>query len=190
MNKYAILIFTVSLFAGGSVAALEEPDARVTDSREAIREFADMLKGYMQRAMEKGGPVEAISTCNVEAPAVAAEVSDLKGWDIQRTSLKVRNPANKPDAWETMVLQDFERRKNMGEQVSRMEYSEMVSDESGKRVYRYMKAIPVAQGCTTCHGEKIAPEISAKLKELYPDDQATGFRTGDIRGAFTITQPM
>ena len=30
----------------------------------------------------------------------------------------------------------------------------------------------------------------ALLAELYPSDQATGFQQGDIRGAFTITQPV
>jgi hypothetical protein len=30
--------------------------------------------------------------------------------------------------------------------------------------------------------------VRAKLKELYPADAATGFKLGDLRGAFTITQ--
>jgi len=41
-----------------------------------------------------------------------------------------------------------------------------------------------------CHGEKTDPAVGAKLKTLYPQDQATGYKQGDVRGAFTITQPM
>lgn len=37
---------------------------------------------------------------------------------------------------------------------------------------------------------KAKGEDPAKLEDLYPKDQATGHRTGDLRGAFTITQPM
>ncbi len=44
--------------------------------------------------------------------------------------------------------------------------------------------------CMVCHGADIADELSAKLDELYPEDQAKGFREDDLRGAFTITQPM
>ena len=44
--------------------------------------------------------------------------------------------------------------------------------------------------CLACHGSKIAPEVSDKLKALYPKDQATGYKTGDIRGAFSIRQTM
>ena len=33
------------------------------------------------------------------------------------------------------------------------------------------------------------PDVVAKLEELYPEDTALGFEIGDIRGAFSITQP-
>ena len=62
--------------------------------------------------------------------------------------------------------------------------------EGGKSLFRYMKAIPAGELCLTCHGKELAPDLAAKLRELYPDDQATGFSLGEIRGAFTITQPM
>jgi hypothetical protein len=53
-----------------------------------------------------------------------------------------------------------------------------------------MKAIPTGEVCQTCHGVEIAPPVSAKIRELYPQDQAIGFKTGDLRGAFTITQSL
>jgi hypothetical protein len=28
------------------------------------------------------------------------------------------------------------------------------------------------------------------IRDLYPEDQATGFSPGDIRGAFTILKPL
>ena len=44
--------------------------------------------------------------------------------------------------------------------------------------------------CVTCHGETIAPSIAAKIDELYPADKATGFREGDLRGAFVVTKTL
>ncbi len=32
--------------------------------------------------------------------------------------------------------------------------------------------------------------VKAKLAELYPDDRATGYKEGDIRGAFTLSKPL
>jgi hypothetical protein len=70
-----------------------------------------------------------------------------------------------------------------------LEFSEEVI-EKGKRHFRYMKAIPTGKVCLSCHGEKLDPAVAAKLKALYPRDKAVGFRSGDIRGAFTIIQPL
>ena len=53
-----------------------------------------------------------------------------------------------------------------------------------------MKAIPTGELCLVCHGTQIAPQVLEKLDALYPRDEARGFSAGDIRGAFTITQPM
>ena len=70
-----------------------------------------------------------------------------------------------------------------------MEYFEVV-EEGGQKSFRYMKAIPTAGLCLTCHGAVIDPALEQELKSLYPQDKARGFEVGDIRGAFTIEQPM
>ena len=53
-----------------------------------------------------------------------------------------------------------------------------------------MKAIPTGAVCLNCHGTKIAPEVSQALAGLYPEDRATGFNEGDIRGAFVVTRKI
>ncbi|MCA1791466.1 MAG: DUF3365 domain-containing protein, partial [Thioalkalivibrio sp.] len=44
--------------------------------------------------------------------------------------------------------------------------------------------------CLTCHGSDVGGDIKHALERLYPDDQATGYAEGDVRGAFTIIQRM
>jgi hypothetical protein len=34
--------------------------------------------------------------------------------------------------------------------------------------------------------ENIAPDVLEQLEKLYPDDTATGFSDGDLRGAFVV----
>ena len=175
-------LFSASTFAGD----LED---RAAASRAAVKEFAASLQGELGAAIKAGGPVNAIEVCGTKAPAIAADISKKQGWKVARTSLKLRNPKNAPDAWEAKVLKEFEARKAKGEDPAQMEYSEIIV---GKHEFRYMKAIaiPANAPCLTCHGEKIDPTVGAKLKTLYPQDQATGYKQGDMRGAFTITQPM
>lgn len=169
----------------------DDAQARVQASRAAIKSFAQSLQGELQTAMKAGGPVNAIGVCREKAPAIAASISDIQGWEVARTSLKPRNPDNVPDDWERGVLASFEERKAAGEDVAGMEHFEVIESD-GTREFRYMKAIGIPAGapCLACHGTEIAPEVSAKLQALYPDDQATGYGTGDIRGAFTVRQPM
>jgi hypothetical protein len=38
--------------------------------------------------------------------------------------------------------------------------------------------------------DQLSPEVRAALAEQYPDDQATGFEVGDLRGAFIVTGPL
>ena len=55
--------------------------------------------------------------------------------------------------------------------------------------FRYMKAIPMgAVPCLTCHGAP-EPALNAEILRLYPQDRATGFAPGDLRGAFTVSMP-
>ena len=109
--------------------------------------------------------------------------------EVGRTSLKIRNELNAPDAWELSVLEQFEQRKAKGEPVKTIEYSE-VTQHNGNKVFRYMKAIPADDVCLMCHGENIADNLAAELGKLYPNDKATGFKKGDIRGAFTVVKVL
>jgi len=186
MKKY-IALLTLAVISTSPLA--DDLKQRADASRATVMEFGKTLKGKMQQAMKAGGPLNAIGVCNADAPGIAADMSNKKGWEVGRTSLKVRSASNAPDAWETKVLNDFEKRKAEGANPKKLEHYEVVS-ENGKKMFRYMKAIPTGKVCTNCHGQNIDPAVNAKLKELYPDDKATGFKVGDIRGAFAITQPM
>jgi hypothetical protein len=46
--------------------------------------------------------------------------------------------------------------------------------------------------CLTCHGEKakIPPAAQATIAREYPDDRATGFSVGDVRGAVGVRIPL
>lgn len=161
-----------------------EVDTRLLHSRQAVKMFADALIAELKYAMEEGGPQRAIKVCHIEAPQIARDVSDAHHWQVGRTSLRYRNPGNAPDSWEEAVLQQFEQRKAQGEDISKLEYAEETA--AG---YRYMKAIPTKPLCLACHGENLGAEVQATLNEYYPNDKATGFKVGDLRGAFSILQP-
>lgn len=173
--------------AAMGTAAEDDVNQRMEAARQAAGDFGKTLIARLQQAIAEGGLVNAIGVCNTAAPAIAAQKSSEWKMTIARTSLKLRQPRDRPDAWELAQLQRFEQRKAAGESVSALEVGEY-AEKDGKRVFRYMKAIPTGELCLGCHGGALAPEVAEKLRALYPQDAATGFKPGDLRGAFTITE--
>jgi hypothetical protein len=143
----------------------------------------------LQSSMKQGGPTAAISICRDKAPAMAEEVSREKSCIVRRTSLKTRNPKNAPDPWERRVLEAFQKQVADGKDPAGLEFSEVVR-EGGAPVLRYMKAITAGGPCLACHGRSLAPEVSAALHAAYPEDRATGYESGDLRGAFSVRQSL
>ncbi|MGK2233736.1 MAG: hypothetical protein ACI92O_002946 [Colwellia sp.] len=159
------------------------------EARTLAKAFGGDLKAVLKTSMKSGGPESALQVCNLQAGAIAHKSAISSGWNIGRTALRVRNISNAPDEWELNTLRQFEQRKEAEETLKHMEYSEVVKTGE-KSVYRYMKAIPTGEECTTCHGNNIDEKISGKIKLLYLNDQATGFNVGDIRGAFTLEKTL
>ncbi len=164
-------------------------DSLVSEARGVTMQFGQTLKNVLIGAMKSDGPVKAIDVCNSVAPEIANNVGDAAGWQVARTTLKLRNQDNAPDSWELAVLKDFEQRKAAGEDITKMEATEVVSI-NGQKTFRYMKAIPTGKPCLACHAGEISAEVETKINELYPQDTARGFKPGDIRGAFTLKKPL
>lgn len=170
-----------------SLARAADIEQLTLESRQAARALGSELRATLQTDLKSAGPVRAIVDCNVQGPWLTEKLSAEQGMQVGRTSLRTRNDANAPDAWERSVLAQFEQRKAAGEAVSALEYFELTRQD-GKQVFRYMKAIPMEDFCLMCHGEQIPPDIAAELGRLYPHDRARGYRKGDIGGAFTVTR--
>lgn len=163
--------------------------AYLQESQQIAQTFMQRLGGTLKGQLQTGGPAGAISVCKQIAPALAAEYSQ-DGRQVRRVSLRARNQElGTPDAWERAVLENFDRQKT--QDPATLETSELVHDADG-RWFRYMKAIPTQPMCLQCHGQAddIPAEVKAVLAQEYPEDRATGYRAGDIRGAITIKRKL
>jgi len=161
-------------------------DSEIKKAKAAIGIFAAALQAELKLAMKAGGPVNAIGVCHTKALPITQAIAMEQGLKLSRVSLRNRNPANAPEDWQIAVLQSFENRKDKGEDPASLSWHE-IANVDGRQQFRFMKAIPTAPLCLQCHGSAITPDVEARLNELYPQDQATGFETGDIRGAFVVT---
>jgi len=173
------------------VSANAQDPAWVGEARKVAGSVPPKLLAVLTEEIGKNGPEGAILVCRDKAPQLAKAASDETGWSVRRVSLRNRNPRAMPDGWERAALEDFDRRAASGESATTLEKAEIVT-EGGKQSYRYMRALPTQSLCLNCHGspEQLTPAVMEKLKALYPDDKAVGYRPGDIRGAMTIRKPV
>jgi hypothetical protein len=163
-------------------------DAMLGEARKVATTLPPKLLASLQQEISKSGPEGAILVCKDMAPKMAGEISRQTGWMIKRVSLKARNDARAiPDAWEKTALEDFDKRAAAGEPPAQLEKGETVDNE-----YRYVKALPVQPLCLNCHGpaDQLAPAVKSALSQHYPNDRATDYSVGQIRGAISVRKPL
>jgi len=106
---------------------------------------------------------------------------------IRRVSLKMRNPQDQPSDLEKELLDAYAyQRENSAELKENVQ-------PVGEDQYLFTKPIMVENAlCLTCHGtfeNGFTKETDAFIKSKYPEDQATGYEIGDLRGMWSITFP-
>lgn len=165
-------------------ATAEDPAAWVVDSRAAAGQLAGRLITELTQALAVS-PAAAIGVCSERAPAIAAEVSAATGALVGRTAQRVRNPANAPTDWQRRGLDYLAAQLAAGADASALEFVE-TEIVDGREQRRWMKPVMTAPLCVTCHGAVLAPEVAAAVGERYPQDEATGFAAGELRGAIYV----
>lgn len=163
-------------------------DVLLGEARKVATSLPPKLLASLQAEIDKSGPEGAIPVCKDMAPKMAGEISKQTGWKIKRVSLKARNDARAiPDDWEKAALEDFDKRAAAGEPPAQLEKGETVGNE-----YRYVKALPVQPLCLNCHGpaDQLSPAVKSALGQHYPNDRATGYSVGQIRGAISVRKPL
>lgn len=184
--KHRVMIVAVSLFGTAlpTLDAIAGGDDTTDRDRaiEAVASFGGELKQALTGAMKSSGPVAAIDVCKTQASAIAARVSAHAGLRVSRTSARTRNPGNSASTWQAAVLSRWEEQRADGADLTSVDYFEELPDGG----FRYMKPIFAQPLCLTCHGATLSPDIKAALAESYPEDHATGYSAGDLRGAFVV----
>ncbi len=194
-RKNVLVLWGVGVWLGfglmsSPALAAEDMAALAKEGKGVIMTFAKALKGELKKAMKAGGPVKAITVCNAKAPEITHQISEKTGWTVGRSSHKLRNPHNAPDAFTKAAIEEFLARQAKGEKAKDMVKTAIVT-EGGKRVFRMVKAIPTGKVCLNCHGgDTVKPEVEAELHKYYPDDKARGFREGEMRGVFTLSKVL
>lgn len=148
--------------------------------------FADIRTAHVTEithALASGGPGSAIAVCHQSSADAIERVKREKGFDLGRTSDRLRNPTNLPKPWAAAVVTKY-----AGAKASAIDgFYVDLGDRIG--VIRPIEELAI---CAGCHGpaDRLEPRVRKELTERYPADHATGFKTGDIRGWLWAEVPV
>lgn len=141
------------------------------------------LSSKVKSAMQEGGVPTAVDYCKISAYSIIDSLSQAHNAVISRKSLKPRNYKNTPVPRERSVLKQFEVDWQFGKQV--MPFAE----DMGAAGVNFYAPIWTQKACLQCHGvigETLTTKNEAFIKELYPNDKATGYKENDLRGMWVV----
>ncbi len=161
------------------------PGDGVARARLAADGLGRELMPRLIAALDSGGPEHAVSYCADSAQAWTARQAG-EGVYIRRVSLRVRNPANRPDSTERRHLERLDSLNRAGELPGEVVLTRL--GEGGEPVVDYLRPILVQERCLACHGarDQLSPAVRELLADRYPTDEATGYEAGDLRGMISV----
>jgi hypothetical protein len=152
----------------------------------AAKAFSAELRDTLMVAMTRGGPLAGVEVCHREAPRIAQAIADAHGVQIGRVGVRSRQPANRLEGWQQATLDTW--LANPPAQAPG-QWAPAVTRDPASGSLRWAKAIETEGPCLICHGSSIDATLQAAIRERYPDDPATGFEPGSLRGLLWVEVP-
>ncbi|TNE92861.1 MAG: DUF3365 domain-containing protein [Deltaproteobacteria bacterium] len=190
------LVFLLLVACGGSEAPVETPveveraaepaapeasadaeGAALAAAKEGAKALGGTLKAKVIEGLAANGPAATLEMCSQEAQGLTAMVAGEHQIKVGRTSDKLRNPNNAGPEWAQAWFASVRDTP-----VAEVKPMTEVVEIDGKKVARFAAPIGIAEPCLLCHGSP-GDDVKAKLSELYPEDKATGYELGQLRGA-------
>ena len=190
MNKIKVFIFIalgILLFSCNKKSK-EETIVISEDVKETLQKYAVETKGVLGKnlmnAINTQGTEKAIEFCSTKAIVLTDSMGTAFNATIKRVSDKPRNPVNMANENETAFINELKEKVSKGEKMT-----PKFSESNGK-ITGYFP-IETNAMCLQCHGSKdvdIKPNVLQKIVQLYPKDQATGYKENQLRGIFVVTK--
>ncbi|MCP5521143.1 MAG: DUF3365 domain-containing protein [Verrucomicrobiales bacterium] len=159
--------------------------AALLRGKSIVQEAFTVLSSQLGAALQSGGVSNALSLCSVKALPLTQLVGNTNQVTLRRVTHKPRNPANRANTDEQHLLDCFQEMLSAGT----TNLTPMVLTPSTNRISFCAPIVINNPLCLNCHGvpgETLLPAAATLLKQLYPTDEATGFKLGDLRGMWRV----
>lgn len=157
----------------------------------AVAAVGKKLVTALNTALAAGGPEAAVLVCQTQAlPLTAEKLADQPTLvSVKRTSLRLRNSANAPDAAERLALDHVAKLVAAGQPPPPVLVQRIQPSGTAAPEWRVYRPIATKAECLVCHGDPAtqSPALRTALQTRYPADAATGYAADQWRGLFRVT---
>jgi len=167
-----------------SLLTANEQQNITVEAKEISTTLLKTLGTALKKEIKSHGIVAAAKFCNLNAMDLTQQVTKSNNTiSVKRIALKYRNPNNAPLADEQPVLEAMQQLS-----LSHVTLPKSVV-QTTPQGYKYYQPLTINKPiCLSCHGTlKKGSELDKFFKSHYPEDRATGFRMGDLRGFIVVT---
>ena len=143
-----------------------------------------VLSSQLGKAVAQAGLTNAITFCSVHGIAITSSVGVTNQVELRRVTQQPRNPQNRADTNELALIQRFQAQLAGG-----VSPKPIVTTNRGGHLTCYAPIVLKLPLCLSCHGQPgadINADVMDLLKQNYPQDEATGFRMGQLRGLWRV----
>lgn len=143
----------------------------------AAVEQVNSLREANVQALPKTISPEVFKTVCQPVGKLAKTHGKENNWEFRQASHKPRNPQNAARAQELAAIKKFQTDGDL----------HAFTIKKNKQVTYYQR-INVIQPCLRCHGADVdRPDF---IKKKYKQDTAFGFKVGDVRGVYAVTESL
>ena len=143
-----------------------------------------VLSSQLGKSIAQAGYTNAIEFCSVHGMTFTKAVGVTNQVVLRRVTHRARNPQNQADTNEVAIIQKFQGDLSKGVSPRPL----IGTNKPG--LFTYYAPITVQLPlCLSCHGnpaDDIHRDTLAQIKAMYPSDEATGFKMGELRGLWSI----
>jgi hypothetical protein len=186
-----LLISSISLFAQSQNSDTITHKEAYKIGQKASKKLLKTLGSNLKKQIKEFNLLKAIEFCSNEAFPLTNKVNEelRKKYNgkvsVSRISDQFRNPANKPQGEERIIMETIIKMQKSGVVLPRG-----ILQEIDPETYKFYMPLKIAKPvCLKCHGDSknMPEEIRNYLKTNYPEDKAQNYQMNDIRGAVTVT---
>lgn len=160
------------------------PDSVYLSEGKQVAEAAfGLLSSNLSEQLQAGGVQAAVPFCKAEAATLTDSSGASQQVTVRRFTDLPRNADNLANGDEMQALAVFREAKAAGQKPAPF------VTRTGNTVTYYQPIVLGMEVCLQCHGkpgQDISPDNLALITGLYPDDKATGYALGELRGGWRV----